>query len=467
MTDKLVKTDDELVNRLEGELTYGDSLEEMAARRRAIARLQLLWDRRRPLLKLLIGGFAASLIVACVIPHRYESTVRLMPPDPQTGTGIAALASLAGEPAGAGALAGLAGDFLGSKSSGDLFVGVLGSRTVQDALITKFDLKKIYGKRLLLDTRKMLAHRTDVTQEKKSGIITIVVTDRSPERAAEMALEYVNQLDWVMTQLSTSSAHRERVLLEGRLQQVQLDLEAAEKNFSEFASKNVALDIPEQGKAMVEAASALEGQLIAAQTELQGLKEIYTDNNVRVRSTQARIDELQRQVQKLSGEAGSSDKNANVTTDASYPSIRKLPLLGVTYADLLRNTKVQEAIYEVLTQEYEIAKVTEAKEIPSVKVLDPPDIPEKKSFPPRILITLLGSVFAFAGGIVWILGSDHWNRTDPHDPAKSLATRIYADVLEGLPWPSRNGSAAGAFRSWLPTSSNGGSSLDKTPGEEP
>ncbi len=443
MTDKLVKANEVLVEHLEGDLLY-ENLAERNARARAVARLELLWDRRRFLGKLLICGFTGFLLISLLIPFRFESTVQLMPPDQQSGAGIAALASLAGRSGGPSMLAGLAGDVLGVRTSGDLFIGVLGSRTVQGDLVDKFDLRNIYRVRRWEIARKRLASNTVITQDKKSGIVTITVTDRSPERAAAMGGEYVNELNWVMTELNTSSAHRERVFLEDRLRQVKEDLENAEKEFSQFASKNVALDIPEQGKALVEESAALEGQLIAAQTELQGLKQIYTDNNVRVHATEARINELQSQLEKLRGKAGAGGDSGSTDSDSLYPSIRKLPLLGVSYADLLRTTKVQEAVYEALTQQYELAKVEEAKEIPSVKVLDPPFIPDKKSSPHRALITVFGGVMVFVVGIVWVLGVNHWDQMDVQDPAKYLTQKVFADVLHALPWVSQNGTAVGA-----------------------
>ena len=437
MTQNSIKTADPIVERFETELVYRAAPSEgVAARRRTLKRLDVLWKKRRSLLKVLLGSIVASLTLALALPKEYKSTVELMPPD-QSSSGIAALASLAGRSTGTGALAGLAGDLLGQKTSGDLFIGVLGSRSVETALVTKFDLRNVYKVKLWEDAGRKLAKRTKLTEDKKSGIITIAVTDRSPQRAAQMAQEYVNQLDWVMTQLNTSSAHRERVFLEDRLRQVQSNLENAETNFGQFASKNAAVDIPEQGKAMLEAASTLEGQLIAAQTELQGLKEIYADTNVRVKAMQARVEELQRQVEKLGGTPESLTSAGSGSVEAMYPSIRQLPLLGVQYADLLRATKVQEAVFESLTQEYELAKVAEAKEIPSVKVLDPPNIPERKSYPPRRLITIFGTLFVFGAGVLWILGTERWNRIDPRDETKSFVTQVYGELLDDLPWLAR------------------------------
>src|SRR6202047_11587 len=236
------------------------------------------------------------------------------------------------------------------------------------------------------DARKDLEGHTTISVERKSQIIVISVTDRSPQRAAAMGQAYVEELNRLVAQLSTSSARRERIFLEGRLQAVNQDLEAAEKDFSQFASKNTAIDVKEQGKAMVEAAAMLQGQLIAAQSQYEGLREIYTDTNPRVRTLKARIDELQRQLEKLGGKGESATTVSTQPGGSLYRSIRKLPLLGVAYADLYRRTKIQEAVLETLTKEYESAKVQEAKEIPTVKVLDHADVPDKKSFPPRLVI---------------------------------------------------------------------------------
>jgi capsule polysaccharide export protein KpsE/RkpR len=223
------------------------------------------------------------------------------------------------------------------------------------------------------------------------------------------------------------------------LQAVNQDLEASEKEFSQFASKNTAIDIKEQGKAMVEAAATLQGQLIAARSELEGLRQLFAGGNVRVRSAEARVAELEDQLKKVGGEDDGTSIDKVTQDDSLYPSIRKLPLLGVTYADLYRKTKVQEAVFETLTQQYELAKVREAKEIPIVKVLDSPNLPEKKSFPPRTLITLLGAALAFACGAAWVCSRTRWEQTDPADPGKVLAQEVFGAVKAVMLWPSRNG----------------------------
>jgi uncharacterized protein involved in exopolysaccharide biosynthesis len=428
--------------------------------------LRLFWEHRKFLIRAGAYALLASILIALVIPVRYQSVTRLMPPDSQSTSGLGMVAAMAGR-SGAGGLGGLAGDLLGVKSSGALFVGVLGSQTVQDRLIDEFQLMKVYHNSKIEDARKDLVEHTDVSEDRKSGIISISVTDHDPKRAAAMAQAYVAELDRLVAQVSTSSARRERIFLEERLQAVKADLDSAAKNFSEFASKNSAIDIPAQGKAMVEAAATLQGQLIAAQSELSGLQQVYTNNNVRVRSVQARVDELQRKLIEL-GSAGT--QGGIQSTNALYPSIRKLPLLGVTYADLYRQTKIQETVYELLTQQYELAKVQEAKEIPTVKVLDAAIVPTKKSFPPRTVIVLLGTMLGITMAMTWILGKTRWDAVDASDPRRVFATEVFTTVQARMPKFPWNGAGAESngrrIWSWRRKPDTTGEEQDKNAGQD-
>jgi uncharacterized protein involved in exopolysaccharide biosynthesis len=422
------------IRRLDEERNLGQT-------REGLEWLWLLWGNRRLLARIAVCALLGSTLIAFLIPARYESTSQLMPPDGQSGSGLASIvAAMSGTSGTASGLGGMASELLGQKSTSETFVGILSSRTVRDKLIQQFDLKKLYSDRRMEDVRKDLAEHTAISVDRKSQIITITVTDKSPQRAAAMAQAYVEELNHLVAELSTSSARRERIFLEGRLQAVSHDLEESEKNFSQFASKNTAIDIKEQGKAMVDAAAMLQGQLIAAESEYEGLKQIYSDNNVRVRSLKARINELRHQLEKLGGKGESSTSISDQPSDSMYPSIRKLPLLGVEYADLYRRTKIQEAVLETLTKQYELAKVQEAKEIPTVKVLDVANIPDKKSSPYRLLIILLGTALAFSGAVTWVFGTTIWQETDSSDPRKVFAKQVFATISARLPLLSRNGS---------------------------
>jgi uncharacterized protein involved in exopolysaccharide biosynthesis len=405
-----------------------------------VLRLRLLWEGRRALARIFAAGTALALALALLLPNEYQSTTRLMPPDSAEDSNLAMLSSLAAR--GDGLTAGVAGNLLGIKSSGALFIGILHSRTVEDRLVRRFGLRKVYGVAQTADARAKLDAHTAISEDRQSGILTLTVTDRSPQRAAVLAGAYIDELNRLVAELSTSSAHRERVFLAGRLKGARNDLDQAERNFSQFASRNTAIDIPAQGKAMVDAAARLQGERIAAQAELEGLRQIYTENNARVREARARVAELERQLEKLGGKDGTG---AETSQASLYPSIRQLPLLGVPYADLYRRTQIEEAVYETLTQQYEMAKMEEAKETPSVKVLDAAAVPEEKSFPPRALIVLLGALLSFCLGAVWLSARRSWSETDPLDPRKALAVEVARSMHGELGWVLPNGSGQRGF----------------------
>jgi len=406
-----------------------------------IGRLRLLLERRFFLLRTAAVGLLLATLLAFMIPFRYEARTQLMPPDPESGSGLASLLAMATK--SGGGLGMLAGDLLGLKTSGSLFIGILRSRTVEDRIIGQFDLKSVYGVRRMQEARRRLEENTQISEDRKSGIIAIEVTDPTPQRAAAIAQAYVSELDHLVSSLNTSAAHRERVFLEERLKSVKQDLDSSAKDFSEFASNNTAIDIKEQGRAMLEAAATLEAHVIAAQSELEGLRQIYADNYVRVRALRARIDELQKKLEQMGG----GDLSAKASAESPlYPSIRKLPLLGVKYADLYRQTKIQETVFELLTQQCELAKVQEAKETPSVKVLDAPIAPDKKSFPPRLLIMFIGTFFSLMAGTIWVLAAARWEGMGPHHPGKLLAQDAYAKIKADLGLTSVTGTRLSEMR---------------------
>lgn len=389
---------------------------------RALVLLDLVARERRRILQFVVVGLIVSAAVAFLIPARYEAVARLMPPDQSGGMTASMLGALAAK-AGDG-LGSMATDLLGMRTSGATLVGILSSRTIQDDLINKYDLRRVYSKSKYESTRKMLQERTAIGEDRKSGIITIQVQDRDPYRAAQLAGGYVSELNARVSQLTTSSAHRERVFLENRLQTVKQHLDEATLQLSRFASKNKTFDPQMEGKTMLEAAATLQGQLIAAEAELSGLQQIYGPDNSRVRAASAKVGELRSKLLSLSGNKSGQGDKSDTQNAQLYPTLTQLPMLGNTYYDLSRQAKINEAVYEALTKQYEMAKVEEAKEIPTIKVLDEPVVPEKKVWPPRTLIIILGTLLAFCLAIVWLAVRDIWSTLDPTNPYKLAIGKI-------------------------------------------
>ena len=411
-------------------------------------RLAVLWRERRFLWRVAWKTLIVAYAVAWLLPVHYEGVTKIVSGEnqgPNAGL-LGKLASASGVPGGGLGLGMDAASVLGLKTPGALYIEIMKSRTVEDRIIDQFDLRRRYtvlgrwfphiyetksGGWLepgYSKTRKQLKSYTDFDEDKKSGVITITCTDYAAQTAADICNAYVEALNRLAADLNTSDAHRERLFLEDRLTSARQDLDQASLALSEFSSKNTVIDPQSQGRTMMDAASRIQGELIAGEAELKGYEQIYSDENVKVRTTKARIGELQAQLRKLMGNPGDRSPSGSAATGAGlYPSVRTLPVLGYQYNELYRQAKIQETVYEFLTQQYEMAKIQEAKELPSVRTMDRAVRPERKSGPIRTLIAALSVLGALTLGCCWVIGRNAWELLPGDDPRRRLASEISQD----------------------------------------
>ncbi|HET8888977.1 MAG TPA: Wzz/FepE/Etk N-terminal domain-containing protein [Candidatus Angelobacter sp.] len=402
-------------------------------------KLWALWRSRRFIWGVAWKTLLASIVLAFVIPAHYKSSVRFVPAENSSSNGsggsmMGLLSKAIGGSDNSSMGFGLdAASLLGAKTPGAFYVEVLKSRSVQDRLINRFDLRARYRKATYFEARKKLTSFTDIEEDKKSGVITLTVTDYEPKIAAQIANAYIEELNRLAVDLNTSSAHRERQFLEERLATARQDLARASASLSQFTSKNSMVDPQNEGRAVLDAAARMQGELIASGTELKGLQQIYSDDNIRVRMLKARMAELRSQLGKLvgpEGETATQDKVAGIATP--YPSMHTLPGLGSRYADLYREAKIQEAVYSFVTQQFEMAKIQEAKELPIARVMDAGVAPEKRSSPIRSLIVAGSVLGAILLACLWVMGKNRWEHVPADDPYRLLAADVAGEVRSVL-----------------------------------
>jgi uncharacterized protein involved in exopolysaccharide biosynthesis len=361
-----------------------------------------LWRARWFIVKGMLVGAILTAIFAFVQPRRYQSTARLMPPQSRNSQASTLLAGAM--PSG---LAGAGASALGLQTASAIYEQVLESRTVLDHLIDQFNLRREYHTSTYQDARTLLSAYTEIAVDRKSGVITLMVTASSPQLAEGLAQGYVDELNDLMVQLDTSAAHRERVFLEYRLKGIEQDLDNNSAELAQFSSKNTVVVGEDQSRAIFTAVETLRGQSIVAKADLLALKQAYSPDNERVRAAQARLDELEHQLAQIRGNGTTVEASSH-----GFPSVRALPLLGVKYAGLYRQVTVEESVYETLTKQYEMAKVEEARDVPTVRVLDRANLPEKKSGPNRSLLVRIGGGLAFLFSCAFVLMEDWWTQSN-------------------------------------------------------
>lgn len=334
-----------------------------------------------------------STVVAFLIPVEYTAEAVILTPE-HAESSLSAMAQLAGVGPGMGlsGLSLLSG--FGLRNPSDLYVGILESRTIADALINRFQLKKVYNDKYLQRARKHLARRTTI-KAGKDTLIHIQVDDRDPTRAAKLANAYVEELSLRNTTVALTEASQRRLFFEQQLTKEKKLLAAAEVALRD-TQQFTGLVVPSgQAEALIRSASQLHAEIMSREAQLAGMRSYVADDNPRLQMVNHELAALRSELAKL-------ETGDHVAGTPEVP-VGNLPQAGLQYLRKYRDVKYHEGLYEALSKQYEAARLDEAKAAPLVQVIDNAVVPERKSWPPRTLIILISTVLAALISSLWIL----------------------------------------------------------------
>ncbi|HEY3928443.1 MAG TPA: GNVR domain-containing protein [Candidatus Koribacter sp.] len=348
----------------------------------------ILRERRFVALFVVVCTVIAA-IVAFLLPKEYTAKALVMPPSQNQSSMSSMLLGHLGSMAGIGA------KDLGLKNATDLYVGILKSRTMSDALINQFHLGQVYGKNHLTDVRTKLKNRTDIVATKEQ-MISIAVTDRDPKRAAEMANAYVSELQKLSNTLAVTEATQRRVFYEQQLQQAKNQLADAEIALKQTQEKTGVLEINSQARAIIDAIAEIKAQIAAKEVKIQSMRSYVTEHNPELQAQEQQLAAFNTQLAKM------ESQQPQTAGDIDIPS-QQIPTVGMEYIRRYRDVKYYETVYGLIAKQYELARMDEAKEAGLIQILDSAVTPDKKSWPPRLLIILLAMIAAFLVASGWVI----------------------------------------------------------------
>ncbi len=348
--------------------------------------LELFAKHRRTVLRITFAGCVLCVIVSLILPNKYASTAQILPPQQDSGLlGVLMMGSNSGMGLGS-----MAADLLGKANPVDRYESILNSEAIKDAIIDRFRLMDVYKQKYRLYTYKQVDKHVKIKAGKKDGIITITVEDKNPQRAADMANAFVEELDKLLTRINIGDASQDKAYVEQQLTKAKSDLARAEDNLKTFQAKNKTPDVVEQAKGTIKGVGDLEGQLAIEEVKLEGMRRSFTDSNEAVKNQQAIVASMKAHIAKFEG-----SRHA-----AAVPGVGSVPELAQQYLRLIREVKIQEAIVELLTKQSEISKLTAEKDYASIQFIQKARVADTKSKPIRWLIVLVGTI---ASGIIGML----------------------------------------------------------------
>ena len=354
--------------------------------------LLILTKDWRPIALFTVVALVIGVIVALILRPTYTAKAIILPPQQQQSTATALLGSL-------GSLAALSGGGAANsllKSPADMYIGILKSETIADHLIAQFDLRRVYHTKTLYDTRAALEKHT-AFESPKDGLIHISVKDHSPQRASDLANGYIDQLYRLNSTLAISEAAQRRLFFDQQVNEERNALNKAEDDLAATQLKTGLIQLSGQAELIIRTIAQVQAQISADQVALDGLLTSSTEQNPEVQRLRRVIVALQSQLSKLQ-----DDQTKLGPGDIEVPAGR-VPEEGLEYARKVREVRYHETLFELLSKQYEAARIDEAKSAPIIQVVDRAIPPDRKSGPIRSLIVLGIGFAGFMLACLWYL----------------------------------------------------------------
>ena len=357
--------------------------------------LTVLAARKRLIFAVTVAGGVLAALTAFLTPNTYTATAVIMPPQQVQSTAAALLGSL-------GPLAGMAGKELGLKNPSDLYLGLLGSRSIADDLIVRFGLKEAYRAKDMAEARTKLQRRRQFSSGKDS-LIHVDVDDTDPKRAAALANGFLEELNKQNRNLAITDAGQRRLFLENQLNQEKTALADAEEAMKKTQAQTGVLQIDAQSRMTLVSIAELKAKISSGEVMLQRLRMSGTSQNPQVITAESELSAMRAQLRQLEG------ASRTTSGDPMVPA-SEIPEAGLEYIRKLRDVKYHEFLFEMLSKQYEAARIDESKAAPPLQIVDSGVVPERKSGPPRLLMIVIGLCVSGALGSA-LAYALHWLQT--------------------------------------------------------
>lgn len=368
---------------------------------------------------ILLSGLAGAVVLAIlsfILPSWYTATTTIFPPE--TPTTMMPFAGVVQQ---------FAAPMFGplGVAPGTIYIEMLKSRTVCEKIIQEFDLMKRYKAARIEEAIDALHSHLGFTLL-DNGLLIMTVEDRDPQRAADMANRMVELLDETTRTIKETRAGRTREFVERQVKERERMLAHAEDSLKVFQQVHNAVNLDEQLKSAMDIVTSLTSRAMALEVEMGYMKNWVSANSEEYQRKQAEYNEVMSQLRKLKANNNASDKDL---LRSFIPTLRDVPDVALQYLRLRREVEIQNTVYTMLTNEYEKARIEEARDTPVVQVLDAAEKPNLRSRPKRKILTIVGGLAGLGWGAMTALIRTAWRERADHTSAvRELAEPLAADI---------------------------------------
>lgn len=369
-----------------------------------IAYLEIIVKWRKVILRNVVALTMGAAIITLLLTSKYTATTTMLPPSQEQNMMFSLMSS--GLPGGLSSIPGISSILPGLATPSDLYAAILRSGRIRSHIIKKHKLKDVFGTRTMYDTYNML---NEITRIKVSpeGIVSVSVTYKNKNIAADIANSYLEELDTFNTITAMTAGKKYRMFVENRLEDTSDSLAHAEEAFRNFQEKYRTIALAVEIENTIATIAELRSRIILLEVQKGALSSSSQYNNPYLHNVTRELKELKKQLSKIEfGDQQGKKKNDGFGAGFSVP-LSELPEVSLEYARLMRDVKIQEAVFELLTQQYEQAKIMELKDTPTVEILDYASPPERRSFPKRSVIVIIVFIASIAINVLGVFAAEY------------------------------------------------------------
>lgn len=366
----------------------------------------------------LVCAFALG-IYAFTAKEKYRTVVIVKGVDAQSG-GLGSL--LASKLAGLGNIAGFTSSL--GEVRGDYYLLILRGRSLSEKVIEEFDLRTVWKMQglPLEDVIDKLAGTTYFKYMPATNTVNIQVDDPDPNRAKEMCEFYFRELDLRNQEYESHRARKEREFSEARLAEARATLYALEDSMAAFQRQSGIFNLEEQAKATVQAMAAIQAERFMARAEYEMKAKLFESDNPELLMAWLRLAGIDSTLSSLSGDSRDVENDFLLQFDRATED-------GKTYLRFYRDIEINSILVALLTQQYEQARLAEARNTPTLAIVEPAAVGTKRVWPKRGQIVALGGAIGFIVSLLAVgLISLKRNLSSPDHPNHQSYTRLVKSV---------------------------------------
>ena len=360
--------------------------------------VRTLWQQRWLIVAVTGIASVGAVIISLLLPNWYMAETRLLLPGRMASGVLSALAGGNIPTSASSLLGGITGDY-------QRHLSILDSRTIKESVVHAFDLIDVYdvadADAPLYRAVEMLSDNIAFEVDQQYNHLSVKAYDQDPQRAADMANFFVEELNQLNAALASQNARAYREKVEIRYLAMETELDSVNAAARDLQVRSGVMDIAAQADAFMTGMAQVRMSMLTAEVEYDRLYYMYGSKHSATRSAKRAVDAVTTQYQ-----------DALKGQEAVMPVAQdSLPDLALQFVELETERLILGQLLAYVRPVLEEARLEELRQIEAVEIIDAATAPIEKARPARAVICVASTASSFILSVAYVLLLAWWHKS--------------------------------------------------------